>query len=195
MHISEYSEPYTIFTQWLKAQKLVTKNDYPSACVLSTQGLDGYPNARNVSLKTVEEPYFIVTGSTTSRKGKEIEKNPKVALTFWWDETKRQVRIQGTATRLSEQQADYYFKNRTYESQIISSISDQGDIAHHIESLRVRFRESIKSKQPVTKPRHWGGWKIKPHRIEFLEFEPSRFHNRILYTYSEEKWNITQLQP
>ncbi|WP_299674911.1 pyridoxal 5'-phosphate synthase [uncultured Dokdonia sp.] len=195
MNIAEYPEPIDTFVRWLHEHVTITKSSYSSACILSTQGLDGFPNARNVSLKCIEKPYFIITGSTLSRKGKEIETHPKVALTFWWEETKRQVRIQGTASQISEKDAHFFFKDRSYESQIVSSISKQGMPLKKLESLRVRFRESIKSQRPIEKPTHWSGWKIKPYRIEFLEFNTSRFHNRVLYTQSEDSWNITQLQP
>ena len=186
MNKQEYPEPIDTFAHWIQEYVSITKNTYPSACVLSTQGLDGFPNARNVSLKSIEKPYLIITGSTLSRKGKEIDAHPKVALTFWWEETKRQVRIQGTASVISEEDALFFFNDRSYESQIVSTISTQGAPAKELELLRVRFRESVKRQQPINKPAHWSGWKIKPYRIEFLEFNDSRFHNRVLYTQSEE---------
>ncbi len=190
-----YPEPIDTLTHWMHQQVVVTKSSYPSACVLSTQGLDGFPNARNVSLKSIEKPYLIITGSTLSRKGKEISTHPKVALTFWWEETKRQVRIQGIASTISEEDAHFFFNDRSYESKVVSTISKQGAVANDLELLRIRFRESVKNQQPMHKPKHWSGWKIKPHRIEFLEFNTSRFHNRVLYTRSEEQWDIIQLQP
>jgi len=195
MNIAEYSDPFNLFAIWMHQQVAATKNSYPSACVLSTQGLDGFPNARNVSLKSIERPYLIITGSTVSRKGKEINAHPKVALTFWWEETKRQVRIQGLASVISEEDAHFFFNDRSYASKVVSTISKQGVPTKDLESLRVRFRESVKNQKPIEKPTHWSGWKIKPHRIEFLEFNASRFHNRVLYILTEEGWNIKQLQP
>lgn len=195
MKQNEYPDPFNTFAIWLHQHATTTKSKYPSACVLSTNGLDGFPNARNVSLKSIEKPYLIITGSTLSRKGKEISAHPKVALTFWWEETKQQIRIQGTASTISEEDAHFFFNDRSYESKVVSTISKQGAIVDDLELLRVRFRESVKNQQPIHKPRHWSGWKIKPHRIEFLEFNTSRFHNRVLYTRNEEQWDIIQLQP
>ena len=196
MSKEEYlKEPIDTFTIWLHKQLSTTKNSYSSSCVLSTQGLDGFPNARTVSLKSIENHCLIITGTSLSRKGKEIAKNPKVALTFWWEETKRQVRIQGIASTISEEDAHFFFNDRNYESQVISSISNQGAATDDIESLRVRFRESVQKNDPVKKPSHWSGWKITPHRIEFLEFNPSRFHDRRLYIKTEDGWDATFLEP
>ncbi|MFT5891910.1 MAG: pyridoxamine 5'-phosphate oxidase [Dokdonia sp.] len=195
MEQQEYTDPFNTFAHWLHEHAITTKSKHPSACVLSTIGLDEFPNARNVSLKSIEKPYLIITGSTLSRKGKEISAHPKVALTFWWEDIKRQVRIQGTASVISKKEATFFFEERSHESKVVSTISTQGAIVKNMELFKVRFRESVKNQQPIHKPEHWSGWKIKPHRIEFLEFNASRFHNRVLYTRSEEQWDVIQLQP
>src|SRR5690606_31919825 len=108
--------PIAYFNKWFQEELNLTKVRIPYACCLSTMGTDGYPNARFVSLKEVTESSFVVTGPIISRKGIEINTNNKVALTFWWTETERQVRIQGDATTISGKLADKYFAERSRDS-------------------------------------------------------------------------------
>lgn len=195
MEQQECPNPFNIFASWIHEHIITTKSKHPSACVLSTIGFDGFPNTRYLALKELNRPYFIVTGSLNSRKGKEIEANSKVALTFWWEESLRQVRIQGEAQCIDNETADFYFSERSKEAQTVSTVSNQGAVIKNISELKVRFRESVQSNTPIKRPKHWSGWKILPKRIEFLEFKPSRLHHRTLYTHSQEGWEITQLQP
>ena len=169
----------------------------PSACCLSTIGTDGFPNARFVSLKKVIDDSFIVTGPLTSRKGIEISQSNKVALTFWWTETQRQVRIQGNATNIAEQLADKFFAERGRDSQIVSIVSEQGQEIENIETLTEKY-ENIEvgfANKPLTRPKEWSGFSIEPIRIEFLEFKPTRFHDRKLYELTNGQWIMKQIQP
>jgi len=189
--------PIQLFIKWFGEEQELTTVRIPSACCLSTIGVDGFPNARFVSLKEVEENRFIVTGPLTSRKGTEISRINKVALTFWWTETERQVRIQGNTTRITEQLADKYFAERGRDSQIISIVSNQGQEIENIETLTKKY-ETIESgyvNKPLTRPDNWGGYSIEPIRIEFLEFRPTRFHDRKLYELTNGQWTMKQLQP
>lgn len=185
------------FDKWFKEELNMTKVRIPTACCLSTIGLDGFPNARFVSLKDVVENNFIVTGPLTSRKGIEINSTNKVALTFWWIETERQVRIQGNATKISEQLADKYFTERNRDSQIVSIVSEQGQEIDSIEILTKKYEniEARYSNKSLIRPENWGGYLIEPIRIEFLEFKPTRFHERMLYELTNGQWIIKQLQP
>lgn len=189
--------PIELFNEWFKEELSLTKVRIPTACCLSTVGIDGFPNARFVSLKDVVENNFIVTGSFTSRKGIEINATNKVALTFWWTETERQVRIQGSAAKIAEQLADQYFSERNRDSQIVSMVSDQGRVLDDVETLNKRYQE-IETKfsdQNLRRPENWGGYSIKPVRIEFLEFKPTRFHDRKLYEWTNGQWTRIALQP
>lgn len=189
--------PIELFNNWFNEELKLTKVKIPSACCLSTIGLDGFPNARFVSLKDISENNFIVTGTLTSRKGIEIKNNNKVALTFWWTETERQVRIQGFATKISEKLADKYFNERDRASQLISIVSEQGQEIDNIENLIKNYEDTkVKfSNKELTRPENWGGYSIEPIRIEFLEFKSNRFHNRKLFEQTNGKWTIKQLQP
>lgn len=189
--------PIKIFNQWFEEELKLTRVNIPTACCLSTIGTDQYPNARFVSLKEVIENNFIITGSLTSRKGIEINLLNKVALTFWWTETERQVRIQGNATPISNKLADKYFSERNRDSQIVSIVSNQGEQLKNKEILNQKYYqiETTFANQPLTRPESWGGFSIEPIRIEFLEFKPTRFHDRNLYELKNEQWTQVELQP
>lgn len=189
--------PIEIFSKWFNEELSLTKVSIPTACCLSSIGTDNYPNARFVSLKGVVENKFIVTGTLTSRKGIEINETNKVALTFWWTETERQVRIQGSATFISNELADKYFAERNRDSQIVSIVSNQGEQLKSVEALIVKYQETETAflNKPLTRPENWGGYSIQPIRIEFLEFKPNRFHDRKLYELTNGQWTKTELQP
>ena len=191
------TSPVEIFNKWLGEELNLTKVSIPTACCLSTIGTDNFPNARFVSFKGIVENNFIITGTLTSRKGLEIIENNKVALTFWWTSTERQVRIQGNATQISNQLADKYFDERNRDSQIVSIVSNQGQTINDIETLNKKYQETESSSynQLLTRPENWSGYSIQPIRIEFLEFNPTRFHNRKLYQLINGQWTKTELQP
>ncbi len=191
------TNPIEIFREWFTQEMNVTKVVIPTACCLSTIGIDNYPNARFVSLKGIESNNLIVTGTTSSRKGLEINQTNKIALTFWWTKTERQVRIQGDATQISNELADKYFAERNRDSQIVSIISNQGKKIKDIETLNKRYNEIEATfiNQNLTRPENWGGYSIEPIRIEFLEFKPNRFHNRQLFQLIKGLWTKSELQP
>lgn len=189
--------PFDLFRKWYEAEKRISTSRIPSACCLSTIGLDGFPNSRFLSLKEVLEGCFIVTGPINSRKGLEMENNPRVALAFWWPFSEKQVRMQGMATRISDELADSYFAERGKESQIVSIVSQQGKELDDPEMLSRRFdefQEPGESTQ-LTRPVNWGGYAIEPTCIEFLEFAATRFHKRTLFMIEDGEWVARQLQP
>lgn len=189
--------PIEIFTKWFNEELNLTKVSIPTACCLSTIGIDNYPNARFVSLKGIVENNFVVTGTLTSRKGIEINQTNKVALTFWWTETERQIRIQGNATVMSDAFADKYFAERNRDSQIVSIVSNQGHILNEIEALNKKYHEfeTNHSNQILARPENWGVFSIEPIRIEFFEFKQTRFHDRKLFEIKNGRWTQTALQP
>ncbi len=191
------NNPINKFRKWFDEEMNLTTVSIPTACCLSTVGIDNYPNARFVSLKKIVENNFIVTGTISSRKGLEINQTNKIALTFWWTETERQVRIQGNATQISNELADKFFAERNRDSQIISIVSNQGQKLNNIEILNKKYKnvETKFNSQYLTRPINWGGYSIEPIRIEFLEFKPTRFHYRKLYQLTNGQWTKTELQP
>ena len=191
------TRPIEIFNKWFSEELNLTKVSIPTACCLSTIGTDNYPNARFVSLKGIVNKNFIVTGTLTSRKGLEINETNKVALTFWFTETERQIRIQGNATVINNELADKYFAERNRDSQIVSIVSNQGSILNDSETLNKKYQEVETNflNQILIRPENWGGYSIEPIRIEFLEFKPTRFHDRKLYELINGQWEYTMIQP
>ncbi|MEM7085891.1 MAG: pyridoxal 5'-phosphate synthase [Bacteroidota bacterium] len=193
----DYPNPFATFARWFHQEVTTTKKRFPGACVLSTIGLDGFPNARNVSLKEIHHPHLIFTTALDSLKGREILKNNKVALTFWWEASKRQVRIQGLASEISDEDADFYFSERSKSSQAVSVVSKQSHPLTDLQELKKSFNALMIDYQEgvIPRPKAWKGFKVNPLQIEFLEFKETRFHNRVLYTQNGDAWEATQLQP
>lgn len=189
--------PIEIFKQLFSEELKLSKVRIQSACCLSTNGLDSFPNARFVSFKDIIDDCFIITGTQSSRKGIEINHSEKVALTFWWTETEKQVRIQGIATKMDNELADNYFSARNKDSQIVSIVSKQGEELENIVELKTAYEKlELKSKnEQLVRPNNWGGYLIEPIRIEFLEFKETRFHDRKLYEKQNGNWKLTQLKP
>lgn len=189
--------PLINFEKWFSEEKELANLKLPAACCLSTIGLDGYPNSRFVSLKEITKESFVITGPLNSRKGREIENSPKASLTFWWTATERQIRIQGDVAKIPQAQADVYFDQRNRNSKIVSTVFDQGQEIESIAELQNQFeqqKETIENNE-IDRPDHWGGIYIKPIRMEFMEFKKSRLHERKLYTFQNNRWEMTLLQP
>lgn len=189
--------PIDLFKQWHQQETDTNSVTLPSACCLSSIGLDGYPNSRFVSLKEIIDDAFVITGSLTSRKGIELLQNSKASLTFWWSETARQVRIQGDALQIENELADAYFSKRNKASQLVSTLSEQGANIEHLAELKalIEKKQLETENTQILRPKEWSGFYIVPKRIEFMEFKLSRFHLRELYTRENDRWNSKLLQP
>lgn len=189
--------PFTQFKTWYQEERALSQAALPAACCMSTMGLDGFPNARFVSLKEIHDDAFVITGSMASRKGRELQAQPEVALTFWWPVTKRQVRIQGLATPIDSTRADGYFYARNRESKIVSMLSEQGKLVEETTSLHGQYlaAKSTFADVDIQRPQDWGGWDIQPIRIEFLDFSDDRFHERVLYQKEAEAWVACRVEP
>lgn len=188
-------DPIALFQNWFREELQQTTVKIPTACCLSTTGLDGYPNARFVSMKEVVDGCFIVTGPLRSRKALEIAQSGKAALTFWWTQTERQVRVQGDVTLISEQLADQYFAARNKDSRIVSLVSRQGQELTDMDALMAQYNLLDQEEAGPARPEDWGGFAIRPVRIEFLAFQSTRFHDRQLYEFADGQWAMKRLQP
>lgn len=189
--------PLQLFEEWFTQEKELNKLKLPAACCLSTIGLDGYPNARFVSLKEVSNDAFVITGPLDARKGREMQKTPKAALTFWWTATERQLRIQGDVSIIPTEKATTYFEPRNRDSKIVSNVFDQGKEIRAIADLKQRFQDkkNALANQAISRPENWGGIYLHPLRMEFMAFQASRLHERTLYQKLDENWKATILQP
>lgn len=189
--------PLKKFESWFNDERELSQLRLPAACCLSTIDVDGYPNARFVSLKEVTENGFVITGTLASQKGIEIEQKPTAALTFWWTATERQVRIQGDAIEISQKLAIQYFKERNIDSQVVSTVFDQGKIIKDFEVMQELFQQKKEELDltSIDKPENWSGICIQPKRIEFMEFKTSRLHERTVFEGKVGNWKSYFLQP
>lgn len=189
--------PLLLVAKLVEQEKSLTSTLVPEAVCLSTIGLDGFPNARFVAVKDISEDAVIITGPVFSRKGKEIESDSRVALTLWLTNVAVQVRVQGNATLLSQSDSERFFSQRNRDSQIVSTVSRQGqplDNLALLESDFGRVKQELEN-NIVSCPKDWGGFSIKPIRIEILEFSATRFHKRTLWTRENGSWMSQLLQP
>ncbi|GAB5400909.1 MAG: pyridoxamine 5'-phosphate oxidase [Aureisphaera sp.] len=194
---TEVSDPFEVLEAWYNDEMASAPLKYAAACVVSTIGLDGFPNARTVSIKGLKAPHLIFTTYFDSSKGLEILENNQVALTFWWDHSQRQIRIRGTATALSKEECDKQFGKRNKSAQALCLVSRQSKPMNDEDTLRKAHSEKLNEYKdnPIPRPSYWGGFQVLPNSIEFLELKESRFHNRVCFTRNETGWKALKLQP
>ena len=187
-------EPIILFQQWL-TQAISYSND-ANAFVLSTVSSNGVPSSRVLLLRDATKKGFSFFTNYSSRKSQEIEVNPNVCMNFFWPEMERQVRINGSISRLSEQESNDYFNSRPYESRIGAWCSPQSQVIESREVIENKIQE-LKKKYPneVPRPENWGGYTIVPTEIEFWQGRASRLHDRFLYNKEGENWTINRLAP
>lgn len=190
------AEPFTRFAE-IFARATVAHPKDPNACVLATVSSGGVPSARVVLLKSFDERGFVIFTNLKSRKGQELVGQHLASLCFYWSELDEQVRVEGQAEVVSDEEADAYFATRPRESQIGAWASPQSQpIASRDELLaRVKDTEARFEGGPVPRPPHWSGARIVPSRIELWKAMPGRLHHRMLYARTAAGWDTTLLSP
>lgn len=190
------ADPIELFTAWFEEQR-GTNCEAPNAMVLSTTGMEGYPDARVVLLKGVDNGEFVFYTNYKSQKGVAIAMDNKVSALFYWAETQRQVRIVGNAEKVEEALSDAYFASRPYESQLSAIASPQSQPLSSREELEGMLNATRKKHPEGTtvRPKNWGGYKIKPVLIEFWQGGEHRLHDRITYKNSTSGWKKKRLAP
>jgi pyridoxamine 5'-phosphate oxidase len=190
-------DPIKQFRNWFDAA-LASGSRLPESMTLATATNDARPSARVVLLKQVDEAGFVFYTNYRSAKAKELDENPQAALVFYWVGLDRQVRVEGRVERISAAESDEYFKTRPRDSQLGALASPQSDVIESREVLENRLRELEEAfrNREVERPAHWGGYRLKPERIEFWENRPGRLHDRIVYDLQPNgSWNIKRLAP
>jgi pyridoxamine 5'-phosphate oxidase len=169
-----------------------------NAMTLATVGADGKPSSRTVLLKGADARGFIFYTNYESRKGRELAANPNAALTFFWPELERQVCIAGPVTKVGRAESEAYFKSRPKGSRLGAWASNQSGIVVDRAALEKLWQE-VAAKFPgddVPVPPHWGGFVLRPERIEFWQGRLSRMHDRFCYTrQADDSWRIERLAP
>lgn len=189
--------PLLLFSQWLKeAEK--TDADDPNAMCLATADEYGRPSARTLLLKGHDEKGFVFYTNRESRKGRALETNPYAAILFYWKTLDRQVHIEGTVSRVGDEDSDDYFSSRprgsrigAWASQQSRSLENRGALKKRIEELEKKYQGN----ENIPRPPYWGGYLLKPERIEFWQEGTFRLHTRILYTRSGDGWKKEMLFP
>lgn len=165
--------------------------------VLATADTHGRPSVRTVLLKGVDAHGLVWYTNTRSRKGAQLAANPRAAICVWWDLLKEQVAIEGAVERVSEEEADAYWRTRDRMSQIGAWASRQSEpLPSRAELLkRVALYTAKFAGAPVPRPAHWSGYRLLPERIEFWAARPFRLHERLLYERRGERWVKQLLYP
>ncbi|PNU01679.1 pyridoxamine 5'-phosphate oxidase [Novosphingobium guangzhouense] len=191
-----HGDPFALFAQWYDEARGTEPND-SNAMALATATPDGQPSVRMVLLKGYDASGFVFYTNGHSRKGQEIAANPQVALLFHWKSLRRQIRIEGVLSPVSEAEAEAYFHSRARDSQLGAVASDQSAPLDSRETFLARYEE-VRSRfegGEVERPAHWGGWRVRPQAMEFWHDRPYRLHERRRFTHGPDGWASTLLYP
>ncbi len=188
-------DPLQLFSAWfLEAMQAGIRE--PNAMALATSDESGQASARIVLLKEYNEDGFIFFTNYESRKGKDLKKKPGAALLFYWDILFRQVRIEGRVSPIPEGDSEAYFQSRPLESRISALVSMQSSVIEGRAELEARWKETAqRAGQGLQRPASWGGYLLKPDKIEFWQGQASRLHDRILFSRIQEHWKMERLAP
>jgi len=189
-------DPVTMFETWM-ADAVAAALHEPNAMVLSTASSTGHPSSRTVLLKGVGERGFVFYSNYASRKAAELEAGPVCSLLFPWFALERQVRVEGTAARLSDEENDAYFSSRPRASQIGAWASPQSEVVAGRSVLDERYTLTAQrfGEAPVPRPEHWGGYCVAPESVEFWQGRRGRMHDRIRYRRTTDGWATERLAP
>jgi pyridoxamine 5'-phosphate oxidase len=191
-------DPIRAFQTWFDHVRQAHSLPFPDAVCLGTVDPEGWPQGRMVLLKGMDERGFHVFTNYDSAKGQALEANPRAALTFYWGDLDRQVRVQGEVERLSAEESDTYFSSRPRGSRIGAWASDQSAPLESREVLEARVREVAEryGDGPIPRPPHWGGFLIRPRTVEFWQGRDDRLHDRIVYRRGADGgWTTERLNP
>jgi pyridoxamine 5'-phosphate oxidase len=190
------ANPFLQFDAWFR-NAADAQLPAANAMILATATREGEPSARVVLLKGIDDRGFLFFTSYESRKGRELKRNPRASLLFFWAELERQVRIEGTVEKTSADESFEYFRSRPRENRISAWASRQTEPVLSREVLEKSFAvvQQKFEDQEIPLPEHWGGYRVLPQRFEFWQGRTNRLHDRILYTRREGQWTVERLSP
>lgn len=189
-------DPFRQFEKWF-AEAEAAKIAEPNAMVLTTATRDGRPSARTVLLKGVDGRGFVFYSNYESRKGRELELNPRVTAVFPWIAIERQVIVEGTSTKVAREESEAYFHSRPRASQLGAWVSAQSSIIpdRRVLDENMKALEQKYAGQEVPLPPYWGGWRIAPETVEFWQGRRNRLHDRLRFRREKDSWVIERLAP
>jgi pyridoxamine 5'-phosphate oxidase len=190
-------DPFRQFEKWFQEAE-AAKIPEPNAMVLSTSTREGRPSARILLLKGLDGRGFVFYSNYESRKGRELEGNPRAALLFPWISLERQVIVEGAIAKVAREESETYFHSRPRLNQLSAWVSQQSSIisGRNVleESLRVLEKKYAGEEVPL--PPHWGGWRLVPETVEFWQGRRSRLHDRLRYRREKDgAWSVERLAP
>jgi pyridoxamine 5'-phosphate oxidase len=192
----ERPDPFALFDTWYAQAQTSEPND-PNAMALATTGANGQPSCRMVLLKGHGPDGFVFYTNLESNKSCQLIERDQAALLFHWKSLRRQIRIEGAVSRVSDSEADAYFASRSRNSQLGARASDQSrPLADRATfEARVAAEETRFEGSDVPRPSNWSGYRVTPHRIEFWQDREFRLHERWLYVRDGDSWNTGMLYP
>ncbi|WP_185873820.1 pyridoxamine 5'-phosphate oxidase [Blattabacterium cuenoti] len=190
--------PLKLFHNWFLEEKKNSFNEELNAMSISTIGNDKCPETRIVLLKKYSEEGFFFYTNYRSFKGRSIQKNPKVCISFYWQKTERQIIIKGNVHKLSNYQSDEYFYKRPKENKLGCWASEQSSIIpskNYLLNQYNKWKLYFKNKK-IKRPFSWGGYVVHPYKMEFWQGQPHRLHDRLVYhLIKKNKWKLYRLSP
>jgi pyridoxamine 5'-phosphate oxidase len=193
------ANPIAQFQKWFgQATNALAQNEIDvNAATLATVDKNGKPSARIILLKGLDDCGFVFFTNYDSRKGRELMENPNASLVFYWQQLERQVCIAGPVEKVSRAESENYFKSRPRGSQLAAWASNQSDVVADRAALEAMWNEMEKKfSEEVPLPPNWGGYVLKPERIEFWQGRASRLHDRFCYTRQKNNsWKVERLAP
>lgn len=190
-------DPIALFGLWF-SEALEEKLPDANACTLATADATGRPSARIVLLKEFDEHGFVFYTNYDSRKGRELDANPRAALCFYWPQMEKQVRIEGSVKRVPREESEAYFRTRPRESQLGAHASRQSSIVTdraELDAEYARLEADYRDLETVPLPATWGGYRLRPDSLEFWQGRASRLHDRLRFARIQDGWKRDRLAP
>jgi pyridoxamine 5'-phosphate oxidase len=189
------SDPLAVFGEWFE-QARAAGVEAPEIMTLATADADGSPSARMLLLKSADERGFTFFTGYESRKGHELEQNPRAALVFYWRPLGRQVRVEGPVRKLSHEESEAYWATRPPRSRAAAAVSRQSEPLNSLERLEADAERLLAEHDgDVPRPQRWGGYVLEPVAIELWQHRDDRLHERIRFTRAREGWHGERLAP